>query len=175
MARRRKKRRNQNKIGMRIVAVVVLALVVVVNANSMNLRAKSGTYQERTDKLNAQIDEEKQRTKEIEDLKKYVNTKKYIEEVAKDKLGLVYDDEIIFKPEDKRHILLELRAKVGIIGIAHSTCDICNAQRRRYQQVFGFFHAFLGDIFMEITSGIFFKQAACIIFTDVHKAGKIIQ
>lgn len=100
MARRRKKRRNQNKIGMRIVAVVVLALVVVVNANSMNLRAKSGTYQERTDKLNAQIDEEKQRTKEIEDLKKYVNTKKYIEEVAKDKLGLVYDDEIIFKPED---------------------------------------------------------------------------
>ena len=27
-------------------------------------------------------------------------TRKYVEEVAKDKLGLVYDGEIIFKPEN---------------------------------------------------------------------------
>ena len=31
---------------------------------------------------------------------KYTKTKKYAEEVAKDKLGLVYEGEIIFKEKD---------------------------------------------------------------------------
>ena len=30
----------------------------------------------------------------------YTHTKKYIEEVARTKLGLVYPDEIIFKPKE---------------------------------------------------------------------------
>ena len=30
-----------------------------------------------------------------------MKTKKYVEDVAKDKLGLVYPDEIIFKASDK--------------------------------------------------------------------------
>ena len=41
-----------------------------------------------------------ERAKEIEEYGKYVQTKKYAEEVAKEKLGLVYEDEIIFKAED---------------------------------------------------------------------------
>ena len=47
-----------------------------------------------------QIAEEEERTKEIEEYAKYTQTKKYIEEVAKDKLGLVYEGEIIFKDEN---------------------------------------------------------------------------
>ena len=34
------------------------------------------------------------------ELETYTKTKKYAEEVAKDKFGLVYDNEIIFKEED---------------------------------------------------------------------------
>ena len=29
----------------------------------------------------------------------FAKSKKYVEEVAKDKLGLVYEDEVLFKPE----------------------------------------------------------------------------
>ena len=36
----------------------------------------------------------------MKELETYTKTKKYAEEVAKDKLGLVYDNEIIFKEED---------------------------------------------------------------------------
>lgn len=43
------------------------------------------------------LTEEQERTKEIEEYEKYTQTKKYIEEVAKDKLGLVHEGEIIFK------------------------------------------------------------------------------
>ena len=37
---------------------------------------------------------------EIENLKDYVNSTEFIEKVARDKLGLVYEDEIIFKAEE---------------------------------------------------------------------------
>ena len=46
------------------------------------------------------MDEETTRTQEIKDLEAYMQTDEYAEQVAKDKLGLVYEDEIIFKPEE---------------------------------------------------------------------------
>ena len=50
--------------------------------------------------LQEQIDAENARTQEIEEYRKYTQTKKYVEEVAKDKLGLVKEGEIIYKPKD---------------------------------------------------------------------------
>ena len=44
-----------------------------------------------------QIAEEEARTEELKELETYTKTKKYAEEVAKDKLGLVYENEIIFQ------------------------------------------------------------------------------
>ena len=43
------------------------------------------------------MDEEQKRTNELNEYKKYIQTKKFVEEVAKDKFGLVYPDEIIFR------------------------------------------------------------------------------
>ena len=54
----------------------------------------------REQELQQQIDAENARTEELKELETYTKTKKYAEEVAKDKLGLVYDNEIIFKEED---------------------------------------------------------------------------
>ena len=36
----------------------------------------------------------------VEEYRKYTQTKKYVEEVAKDKLGLVNEGEIIYKPDE---------------------------------------------------------------------------
>ena len=47
-----------------------------------------------------QINEQQQRQKELEEYKKYVKTKKFVEEVAKNKFGLLYPDEILIKPDD---------------------------------------------------------------------------
>ena len=47
--------------------------------------------------LEAQIQEEEERTKEIEQMEEYVGTDEYIEQTARDKLGLIYENEIIFK------------------------------------------------------------------------------
>ena len=94
----RKKR--QNRLGMFLVLMVVLMLLVVVSLKSAELRQKQETYAARERVLQEQIDAEKARTEEIEDYRKYTQTKKYVEEVAKDKLGLVNEGEIIYKPDE---------------------------------------------------------------------------
>ena len=38
-----------------------------------------------------------QRAEEIEEYKQYTKSREYIEEVAREKLGLVYEGEVIFK------------------------------------------------------------------------------
>jgi cell division protein DivIC len=70
---------------------------VVVGINSISLKQKNATYAAREQELLAQIADEDARTLELEELATYTKTKKYAEEVAKDKLGLVYENEIIFQ------------------------------------------------------------------------------
>ena len=94
----RKKR--QNRLGMFLVLMVVLMLLVVVSLKSAELRQKQETYAARERVLQEQIDAEKARTEEIEEYRKYTQTKKYVEEVAKDKLGVVNEGEIIYKPDE---------------------------------------------------------------------------
>ena len=42
----------------------------------------------------------KQKKADLEQQQKYMKTRKYIEDEAKDKLGLVYPDEIVIKPRE---------------------------------------------------------------------------
>lgn len=102
MARRKVayRKRHQNRFSMFLVSVVVILILVAVSVRSMELQKKLDTYTARQEELEKQIEAEEQRTEEIEEYRKYTQTKKYAEEVAKDKLGLVYEDEILFKQED---------------------------------------------------------------------------
>ena len=100
MARRvayRKKR--QNRTGMLLVTTVVLMMLIVVTVKSIELRGKKEEYELKEMVLLEQIEAEKERSEEIAEYGKYTQTKKYVEELAKDKLCLVYDGEIIFKDE----------------------------------------------------------------------------
>ena len=91
------KRLQSHKRSVLSICAVILLFVVVVGVGSINLNAKNYQYMEQEKELITQIEEEKNRTAEIEELEKYVGTSEYVEQVAKDKLGLVYEDEIIFK------------------------------------------------------------------------------
>ena len=102
MARRRRKaayrRGNQNHFSM--VVMVVALITAAVAMRSMELTQRLEVYAEREASLNQQIDAEEQRAEEIENFRKYTQTKRYVEEIAKEKLGLVYEGEILFKEED---------------------------------------------------------------------------
>jgi len=93
----RRKNLRRHKRSVLAITGVILLLVVMVSASSMTLRAKDKAYAAQEQELTQQIEEEKARSEEIEDLEKYVGTDEYVEEVARDKLGLVHKNEIIFK------------------------------------------------------------------------------
>ncbi|MEG1846885.1 MAG: septum formation initiator family protein [Lachnospiraceae bacterium] len=94
------RKKKQNRLGMFLVLTVMLMLLVVVGIKSMELKERKAAYLVREEQLEEQLTEEARRTEEIEEFGKYTKTKKYAEEVAKDKLGLVNEDEIIFKTEE---------------------------------------------------------------------------
>lgn len=75
-------------------------IMVVVAVRSVELQRKIAGYDTQIASLSAQIDEETARAEEIEEYRKYTQTKAYVEEVAKDKLGLVYEGEILFKEDN---------------------------------------------------------------------------
>lgn len=84
---------------MLLVTTVVLMMMLVVTFKSVELREKRQFYRDREEALLKEIEAEEARSVEIEEYGKYTQTKKFVEEVAKEKLGLVYEGEIIFKDE----------------------------------------------------------------------------
>ena len=82
------------------VSVVVCMLFVVLMIGRIGLKEKQAAYIKREEALQAQIEEEEKRVEELVEYEKYTKTAKYVEEVSKEKLGLVYEDEIIFQAEE---------------------------------------------------------------------------
>ena len=89
----------QNKAGMLLVTAVVLMMLAVVTVKSIELKQQRDYYAYREQQLMEEIASEEARSDKIAEYEKYTQTKKYVEEIAKDKLGLVYEGEIIFKDE----------------------------------------------------------------------------
>ena len=97
---RYKRRRLTNRAGIVWASIVVLIHVTVVSVKSIGLMQKAREYQEKEEQLQQQIEYETQRSEEIAEFERYTETRKYIEDTAKEKLGLVYPGEIIFKNSD---------------------------------------------------------------------------
>lgn len=93
----RKKR--QNGFSVALVIMVILMLMVVIGFKQYELKQKQEEYTAKEQQLLEEIAEEEKRIEEIEEYRKYTQTQKYVEEVAKEKLGLVNENEIIFKSE----------------------------------------------------------------------------
>ena len=91
------RKRHQNRFSMFLVTLVVLMILVVVAVDSVELRSKIEEQTAKEEELLALKEAEEIRAEEIEEYRKYTQTKRYVEEVAKDKLGLVYEGEILFK------------------------------------------------------------------------------
>ena len=93
------RKRRQNGFSVALVIMVLLMLMIVITFGRVNLQKKQEVYAQREQQLQEQIDAETKRSEEIEEYRKYTQTQKYVEEVAKEKLGLVNENEIIFKEE----------------------------------------------------------------------------
>ena len=89
-----KKKIGYNYLGMAGIAVIALVLLGSLMVQSKTLQQRLDYYDSKAVALEKSIDSEKERTKEIE------AEKEYMEEAAREKLGLVKDNEIVFQEEN---------------------------------------------------------------------------
>ena len=92
-AGKKKKEKAANRLALMGITLVVLSL------GGISMKEKDRQYRLKEEQLEKQKSEEEQRAQELEEYRIYVQTKEYIEKVAKEKLGLVNKDEILLKPE----------------------------------------------------------------------------
>ncbi|MBR6329539.1 MAG: septum formation initiator family protein [Lachnospiraceae bacterium] len=101
MARRAAFRNKKSKNGGSwLFLVLLLFLFFGLGQGIGTLKKKGDALEERRVALEQEMSEQQAYSEELKELRKYTKTKKYAEEVAKERLGLVYEDEIVFKPQE---------------------------------------------------------------------------
>ncbi|MBR3166239.1 MAG: septum formation initiator family protein [Lachnospiraceae bacterium] len=101
MAENRSSRRSrQNRLSMILAVLVVAILFVAVYINGSSMRRELEENQEKITRLKQEIEEEELRSRSIEEYRAYTETDQFIEQVAREKLGLLYEGETIFRESD---------------------------------------------------------------------------
>lgn len=107
MTNKRKKKRGgrmksrvlQHRISVLSISCVIVMLAAVLAVGSISLREKNEKFKLQEAELQEQLQAERERAVEIDELEEYVGTEEYISDVAKEKCGLVYPNEILIKPK----------------------------------------------------------------------------
>ena len=101
MGKSNKKRKKRiigyNQLGMLAISAIVLLLLGGLMVKSNELENRLAAYDAKAATLEEKIEDEKARTEEIDKLKEYMQTDEYAEEIARERLGLVKENEIVFK------------------------------------------------------------------------------
>ena len=94
-------RKTHNRASMILITVVVIVMTIIVGYSVHEMRAELKEKDEKIESLNQQIADEEKRKEEIKNYKQYVERDEFVEDTAREKLGLVYEDEIVFIKEEE--------------------------------------------------------------------------
>lgn len=101
MSNRRKiRRRKKTSTGRIYVAVIMLFMIGAMTVQMVNLYQKNQDYKKTEDSLQAQLDAAKEKQEQLKEQEEYAGSDEYVEKEAREKLGLSYSDEIIFKEKE---------------------------------------------------------------------------
>ncbi len=93
-------RRRKTRTGIGIIAFVVLNICGIVAYGKIDLEKRVSSLSDKKSRLETRIQEETDRKTDISNYEAYVQTKRYIEEIARQKLGLVYEFEILLERKE---------------------------------------------------------------------------
>lgn len=96
MGRRASRKKNHTT---RIVTLVLLLIVVVLGFNVIRLYRANEACKEEKQSLEEQYEAQTGRQDELTALEEFTKTMEYVEKVAREKLGMVFKNEIIFKTD----------------------------------------------------------------------------
>ena len=92
----------QNKRTVIVLIIFICLLMIITLAGSHRLRVRLRAGEERIRSLEKRTQQEQERTQEIAEEQEYMQSDEYIEQIAKDTLGLIRDEDIIFKESGKQ-------------------------------------------------------------------------
>ena len=102
--RKNKRRKHSSRRQSPLISLLIVAAVVFVSCvaifKTISLKKESRALAENEYILEQRLEEVKQEGLRLDAEASYMQTNQYIEDVAKDKLGLVYPDEIVIKPSE---------------------------------------------------------------------------
>ena len=90
-------RRHRNTRSMVLITMIVVCFMAVIGVRQLSLKRTEAAYLKQEKLIMAQIDEEKERTQEIAELEEYMSSDRYIEDTAREKLGMAYPNDILLK------------------------------------------------------------------------------
>lgn len=100
MGRYGKRKKKENRMGKLCVSGIVFMFLIVMSIQIVKLYKEDQTYIAKEKELNEQLEDATEEQQQLADYEQYTQSQQYIEEVAKSKLGLVYNNEIVFKEQD---------------------------------------------------------------------------
>ncbi len=90
------KKRNKNKSIYRVLGIIFIAAFSFMFIKGVLNQPQITKNKAQIAELEEKIDYEKKRIEEVEELKTKVDSDEYIEKVAREKLGMIKRDEIVF-------------------------------------------------------------------------------
>ena len=101
MARRRgSSRRDDNRAGKISISLILIVFVVVMSVQISKVYKKDQEKIAQEAQLQKQLELEQERKAELEEYEDYIESQEYVEDVAQSKLGLLYENQIIFREDN---------------------------------------------------------------------------
>lgn len=90
----------ENRLSIVFITMVVVSMAIVLGVKVRSIKKELVNREAYNQKIVKELESESERAKELDEKKKYVQTDSYIIEMAREKLGLVFPNEIAIKPEN---------------------------------------------------------------------------
>ena len=95
-----KKSVKKRQTGILVITLAVLALFAVLFTRGLELKKKRDQLTEELNEKNNKYEIALEHKEDLKYMKEYMSTLEYIKDVAREKLGLVDKDDVIFKEKD---------------------------------------------------------------------------
>ena len=98
--KRERVRRTNNIVAIFLVGLVLGCMAIMIEVRINAVKSKIALYEKKEILLEEQLKEQEERKAALDAREIHVKTDEYKIEVAKEKLGLVFPDEILIKPSE---------------------------------------------------------------------------
>ena len=98
--RRRSLRQDDNRVGKICIGIILIVFVAVLSVQINKVYQKDLEKIAQEEELMQLLQQERDRQEELKEYEEYIESQEYIEDQAQSKLGLLYDNQIIFREKE---------------------------------------------------------------------------